>query len=152
MTNYKPIAQKILSCRTFSCVLPLGGNIIALQGFHVAKFIFSHRLANRKLDFNRVESRGAFETASASFAAFAQVHTMRSPKQATARGLMIAEGDPKDFEAKRKEAPADLIIEPQVPRRPRLFTTQFAPMAAAATAELGLGTSLNLTCMRLPRQ
>ena len=109
----------------------------------MAKFIVSHRLANRGLDINRVESRAAFEKSSPKFAAFAQVHATRSPKEETARGMMLAEGDPKDFEAKRKEAPADLIIEAQVPRRPCLFAPRLA--AAGVPAELGLGASLNLT-------
>src|SRR5689334_20090440 len=91
----------------------------------VARFVVSHRLAGRR-DSARVASQESHETSRRKLRAFADVVADR-PATPSARGIMIIDADPREILAKHREAPPDVLIEPEVCRRP----ARFRPSAAA---------------------
>src|SRR5438552_4146962 len=98
----------------------------------MARFIVSHRLAGKSQD-DRDASLSALNETGTRLRSFANVLTESQPKE-RGRGVIFMEGDSRDVEAKRAELPADVIVEPEVPRAvARYFPmvpTGFFPMAA----------------------
>lgn len=110
----------------------------------MAKFIVSHRLATGAPTSKTAPPRSTFESILSTFQGMADIKEVRPPESDTQRGLMFLEGDAHDFEAKRKEAPADIIIEPEKLRAPCLFMPTAVTPESKAEGQLGLGSAINL--------
>jgi hypothetical protein len=107
----------------------------------LARFIVSHRLAGRSPTGIQA-SRDAHEAVRSALRAFADVIS-EQPATARTRGLTIVDGAPAEMAAKQAAAGPDVIIEPQVPRRPQRFT--FAALAPSQANSAGTGATFNLT-------
>lgn len=117
----------------------------------MARFLISHRLAGKQSESRAQSSRHSFEAMRHAVSAFTDVIGERSPKEGNRRGLMLAEGDAREFEAKRREYPSDLIIEPETLRQAAVF----APTSVGLTHEsgqAGIGAAVELTarCRGIP--
>lgn len=112
----------------------------------MARFIVSHRLAGKQSQDDRDASLSALSEAGTKLRSFANVVTESQPKE-QGRGVIFMEGDSKDMEAKRAEMPADVIVEPEVPRTTAQFcpttTAGFLPIPAE-TGAAGIGATLEL--------
>ena len=110
----------------------------------MARFVVSHRLAGKKTKDARLESLEALHQAHAKFRTVAR--TVGGAKhEAGLRGLFFLEGDARDIEAKRRELPVDVMVEPEV----RRGTARFMPARSAqsiarsaASGDAGIGATL----------
>jgi subtilisin family serine protease len=110
----------------------------------VARFVISHRISGAKTEDERKRSRSRFNSRERAFAEYASFVADRSPEQEERRRTIFAEGEPADFQAMRRELPADIIIEPERPRVPAVFF----PLRAAALATAvnpGIGAAIDIT-------
>jgi subtilisin family serine protease len=70
----------------------------------------------------------------------------RDPEEHS-RGLIVFSADARDVEAKRRELPEDVLVEPEVPRQPARFLpaqTGSTPPEDASEPAAGIGASLEL--------
>src|SRR5207248_2743467 len=111
----------------------------------VARFIVSHRLAGRN-GAARTASRDAHANLSARIRSVADVVSGPLPANPT-RGLTVIDADPRDMAARQREAHPDVIIEPEVCRKPARFAVS---AALPAPASAGSGASFGIT-VRSPR-
>ena len=110
----------------------------------MARFLISHRLSGGKTADEKKRSRSYFNSRERSFAAFANFVADTSPRDESRRRTICAEGEPRDFQAMRRELPADVIIEPETHRLPAVFY----PMRSAALATIsdaGIGAAVDIT-------
>ncbi len=66
-----------------------------------------------------------------------------APPAPRARGLMIVDADPAEMLARQRQAPPDLLIEPEMFRRPERFALTSLPVARAGSA--GSGAAFSMT-------
>ena len=95
----------------------------------MGRFVVSHRRAEPK-------ARVHYEKVARDAAGFAEIVSER-------RGIARLEADPRDIEAKRRELPPDVIVEPEWPRR----IARYQPAADAqdaSTGAAGIGATLDL--------
>jgi hypothetical protein len=107
----------------------------------LARFIVSHRLAGRNATGIQA-SRDAHDAVRSSVRAFASV-VSEQPATANTRGFTIVDGDPAEMAARQAAAGPDVIIEPEVLRRPARFT--FAMLAQPQANSAGTGAVFQLT-------
>ena len=96
----------------------------------LGRFVVSHRRAEPK-------ARVHYEKVARDAAAFAEIVSEQ-------RGITRLQADPRDIEAKRRELPAGVIVEPEWPRR----VARYHPAADAqdaSTGAAGIGAALDLT-------
>lgn len=105
------------------------------------RFIVSHRLAGR-IGAARSASQEAHETVRAGIRGFANVVSDRRQTAGT-RGLMIVDADAREMLQRQRQAPPDILIEPEVRRRSARFT--LAALTGPPAYPAGTGASLNLT-------
>ena len=107
----------------------------------MARFVVSHRLAGR--DSSAIQAAAdAHESIRAKIRGFANVVSDRPPAP-NARGLMVVDADPGEMLAQQRTAPADLLIEPEMFRRPARFALTSLPVARAGSA--GTGAAYTMT-------
>jgi subtilisin family serine protease len=118
----------------------------------MARFVVSHRLAifDRQKD---AALRSSFANFARDVRSFAHIDAEHPGAEAGRRGLLVASGDARDFEAKRREVSPDILIEPELPRRPAryLLARSDAGLATAADASepaAGIGAVLNLAIVQ----
>src|SRR6267142_4004202 len=85
----------------------------------MARFVVSHRLIE-KAGHSAKSSRAGFVSFAPKVSSFADVISHRDPEE-NRRGLIVFRGDARDVEAKRRELPQDVLIEPEFPRLPARF-------------------------------
>jgi len=111
----------------------------------MVRFVGSHRLVT--LAGSDVKSpRAMFTSFARDAASFAEVISHRDPEEHR-RGLIVFSADAREVEAKRRELPEDILIEPEFPRRPaRFLPTRIgsASLEDASDPAAGIGASLEL--------
>jgi subtilisin family serine protease len=113
----------------------------------VARFVVSHRMAGKRSQAERDASFAAWHDAQAHVRKFADIVHRNNPL-AGRRGVLFIDSDPREINAKRRDAHADLIVEPQVERT----TARYLPFRAlglqrvnADSGATGIGATLDLT-------
>src|SRR5262245_10060602 len=115
----------------------------------MARSIVSHRLAGTPSASEQDASRSPMEGTDERFSAFASVQasakSKHRPESETTRRTLILDADPRDIEAKRKELPPDVMVEPEVLRQPASLIHDIASVVPSiGPAVLGSGESLHL--------
>ena len=98
----------------------------------MARYVVSHRLAGRNPSALQA-AVDAHESVRAKIRGYADVVSDRAPAP-RARGLMVVDADPAEMLAQQRQAPPDLLIEPEMLRRPERFALTSLPVAPAREA------------------
>ena len=117
----------------------------------MARFLIAQRVADKKPD--PAESRATLKNLRVAVASVADVvETADETQEEDAVETLILEGDPADMEAKRKELPADTIVETEKLRRPGPFHPVVAspPRQEELTSGLGATIQLNVSSAGAP--
>ena len=113
----------------------------------MARFVVSHRLAGKRSQAEREASLATWEKSRTRLRQFANIVHAGNPV-AGRRGVSFVDADPREVNAKRRDAHADLIIEPQVERTPARYLPFRAlglQRVSADSGATGIGATLDLT-------
>lgn len=117
----------------------------------MARFIISHRLAGKRTDESRAESRDSAERFKNKMVTFASVEAEVAPPNPSQRQTVVVETDPKDLAsvvaeaAKDTEDTSDLLVEPEALRAPAALFMRSVPAAPPPPSQAGSGATLRLT-------
>src|SRR4051794_9528007 len=109
------------------------------------RFIGSHRLT-MSAGSGAKTARSTFASFARDAASFSEVISHRDSEEHR-RGLIVFSADAREVEAKRRELPSDILLEPEFPRRPARFMPMQAgsvPLEDASDPAAGIGASLEL--------
>jgi subtilisin family serine protease len=111
----------------------------------MAKFAISHRVSGKLEDADRRASKEAAEKVLKHVPTFARFAAGEEAPREPVLGGAIIEADPREIDAKRREWPADVMVEPLLKRYPTVVRLNAVRLPGPETAVTGLGSRLGLT-------